>query len=296
MPICQQEWMIPADDGSRIYLKEKWREAAGRGPAVLMVHGYNGLGSLGNYDIPVKDFSGMDFLAARGYDVFALDMRGFGRSSRPEGLRVEDNVADVGVAADFICKERGEERIGLLGGSYGGPIAFTYAGRHADRVERLVLMGTPYRRMRDEGREMLKALIVMAEDRRLTYVSMPATQQPDKAVVETDPEFLKWRFEASQAHDSRVPIPPVREMLTFAAAEAVPGVVVPTLLVLGDSDIIASIEDNLALLRDLGSSEKSLVIVGNAGHSLMYETKHAYVWSLVCQGLPPVAHPPAAEN
>ncbi len=122
MPICQQEWMVPVVGESKIYLKEKWQDSTPGGPVVLMIHGYNALATLGNYDIPVKDLSGMDFLAARGYDVFALDMRGFGNSSRPEILTWEDNIADVGAAVAMIQKQRGVKRLSLLGGSYGGPI------------------------------------------------------------------------------------------------------------------------------------------------------------------------------
>lgn len=297
MPICQQEWMVPVDEESHIYLKEKWQDSTARGPVVLMIHGYNALASLGNYDIPVKDLSGMSFLAARGYDVFALDMRGFGQSSKPQDLTWEDNVADVGVAVSFIREQRRVKRVSLLGGSYGGPITLTYASRYPDLIEHLVLISTPYGEMRPEARAMFDSLVTMAEEDHSTYIAIPLTAQVDKAVVEIEQDFLKWRAEAAQKYGNRVPIGPLKEMQSFAAAKSVVmAVTAPTLLVVGDSDMGISVEDSLKLLKDLGSTEKSLVVIGNAGHSLMYETKHLYFWSIVCHGLPPVGNPLTVER
>jgi pimeloyl-ACP methyl ester carboxylesterase len=289
MTIQQRESWIQVGASDQVYLKEKWRDDAPRGPAILMIHGYNSLGALGNYDVPVKDFSAMDLLAARGYDVFALDLRGFGKSAHPGSIGWEDNVSDVHAATTFIREQRGGARVTLLGGSYGGAITYTVASRYPDLVDRLVLLATPYRAMKPEGRAMLNMLAQVAEQKKMTYIPVPASDRPDAATINSDPDVIKWRFEISQTSDLRVPIPPLREMFTFAAADAVRGVRASTLVVVGDKDFIVSIEDTLALLNDLGASEKSLIVVGNAGHGLMYETQHRYIWGLIAQGLPPVS-------
>ncbi len=291
MQIKQQEWTIPVDGEDQIYLKEKWPDSAERGPVVLLVHGFSALGHLGNYDVPVKGFSGMNLLAARGYDVFALDMRGFGQSSKPEDLTLTDNIADVHTAVAFILKERGVERLSLLGGSYGGPIAFTFASRHPDLLERLILLSTAYQRFPQEILALFQALRRTAEERGLAYVPLPVSREADPTFVETEQAFLDWRFEVSQSHDLAVPVHPLLDipLAPVEASKAVRAITTPTLIVLGDKDFGVHIEDNIAMLTDLGATEKSLVIVGNAGHSLMYETKRNYIWSLVCSGLPPVA-------
>ena len=288
MSISQKESMVPVDGDSQIYIKEKWQENTPGGPAVLMIHGYNASASVGNYDIPVKDFSGMELLAARGYDVFALDMRGFGKSSHPEQLTWEDNVNDISAAVAFIRKTRQVERLSIVGGSYGGPIAYTFASRFPDLIERLVLMCAPYRTMRPEGRAMINALITMTEQQNLTYLPGPGPREKDSGVVEPDPEVFKWRLAASQSLDNRVPVLPMKKMIAFEAAQAVPGITAPTRVVVGDRDFIVAVEDSLCLLKDLGSTEKSLVVIGNAGHGLMYETKRLYIWSQISQGLPPI--------
>lgn len=78
--------------------------------------------------------------------VVRYDRPGAGLSDRvgplPEGLEEELAVLETVVDAT------GSERVNLMGGSSGCPVAATYAARHPDRVDRLVLYGG-YTRGRD---------------------------------------------------------------------------------------------------------------------------------------------------
>ncbi|HWL95323.1 MAG TPA: alpha/beta fold hydrolase, partial [Phycisphaerae bacterium] len=49
---------------------------------VLMVHGGFSPATLA-FDVPYRDYSWMEQLAKDGFDVFAMDMTGYGRSGRP---------------------------------------------------------------------------------------------------------------------------------------------------------------------------------------------------------------------
>ena len=84
---------VPANEGERvgIYLREKATAAAaarfesGESPAgrvVLFVHG-GSVSSIPDYDLDFKDYSWMESLAAAGFDTFAMDQSGYGRSPRP---------------------------------------------------------------------------------------------------------------------------------------------------------------------------------------------------------------------
>jgi pimeloyl-ACP methyl ester carboxylesterase len=82
----------------------------------------------------------MDHLASRGFDVYLVDVRGYGRSTKPAEMlappldhapvvRTPVAVADVGAAVAFIRKRRGLDRINLMGKSWGTTIMARYIGQ-----------------------------------------------------------------------------------------------------------------------------------------------------------------------
>ena len=58
------------------------RGGPGADQVVLFVHGA-GTPAEVSFDVPYKDYSWMGYLAGAGFDVFSMDMTGYGRSSRP---------------------------------------------------------------------------------------------------------------------------------------------------------------------------------------------------------------------
>jgi pimeloyl-ACP methyl ester carboxylesterase len=102
------------------------------------------------FDLKLDGLSWMDYMAQRGYDVYLVDLRGYGRSTRPPEMsrpaadnepivRTETAVMDVGAAVDFILRRRGVARIDLLGWSWGTEIMGWYTTQNNEKVNRLVL-------------------------------------------------------------------------------------------------------------------------------------------------------------
>src|ERR1044072_9750774 len=92
----------------------------------------------------------MDYSSAREYDVYLLDLRGYGKSTRPKEMsekpeanapivRGDTAVKDISAVVDFILKRRNIPRLDLLGRSWGTTLMATYTTQHASKVERLVL-------------------------------------------------------------------------------------------------------------------------------------------------------------
>ncbi|MFQ5839475.1 MAG: alpha/beta fold hydrolase [Candidatus Methylomirabilales bacterium] len=130
--------------GVRLALWEK-RPARSRPPparTLLLVHGATFSGRV-TFDIQGKDplpYSLMDILAASGYDVFAVDLEGYGSSDHPDHpCPTEIAVQDVEATMTYLCRLRAVERVHLLGFSWGTQIAGCAAVRTPDRVHRLIL-------------------------------------------------------------------------------------------------------------------------------------------------------------
>ena len=145
------------DAGVRLHLREKrprgkkkFEDAA----ALLIVHGRMAPGPVA-YDLPVPGYSWMDYIASRGFDVFALSIRGFGESTwppemfasprgKPPAIPGKVAVRDIRAAVDFICERRGVDRLGILGRSWGTTTAPAYAAGNMTRVHKLALYAPYY--------------------------------------------------------------------------------------------------------------------------------------------------------
>jgi pimeloyl-ACP methyl ester carboxylesterase len=151
------------------------------GPAadrvVLFVHGA-GTPAEVTFDVPYKDYSWMAYLAKAGFDVFSMDMTGYGRSTRPPAMSDPCNFSkgqqaqfvpklipapcapshptpittmdsdwnDIGAVVDHLRALRSVDRVSLVGWSQGGPRAGGYAARNPGKVARLVVLAPAYTR------------------------------------------------------------------------------------------------------------------------------------------------------
>jgi pimeloyl-ACP methyl ester carboxylesterase len=152
--IVMEEFAVPAMDDPNIKLYVRNKHPVGmRSPTgdkiVLYVHGST-YPSETAFDLALNGLSWMDYIAQHGYDVYLVDLRGYGRSTRPKemGQPAESNepivrtttaVQDVSAAVEFIRKRRGVDKINLLGWSWGTTIMGWYTAQNNDKVHRLVL-------------------------------------------------------------------------------------------------------------------------------------------------------------
>src|SRR5690606_21381154 len=105
-----------------------------RAPLLLMLHGF-----------PEGWFAWRAVMPAfaRRFHVVAPDLRGYGRSDKPEGVdayRASELVGDLDAFVDAL----GHARCVLGGHDWGGPLAWAFAIAHPRRIERLVILNAPH--------------------------------------------------------------------------------------------------------------------------------------------------------
>jgi len=151
--ITMEEFMVPTPDPAiHLYVRNKHMQGVTKFPGekiVLFVHGSTYPAETA-FDLKLNGMSWMDYIAEHGYDVYMVDVRGYGKSTRPAEMdkpaadnapivRTETAVKDVGTAVDFIRKRRGVSKIDLLGWSWGTTIMGWFTAQNNDKVARLVL-------------------------------------------------------------------------------------------------------------------------------------------------------------
>src|SRR3954469_5110483 len=75
-----------------LYVREVTPSARSGAGVVLFVHGA-GTPAEVSFDVPYADYSWMAYLAQAGYDVFSMDMTGYGRSTRPMQMNDPCNLS-----------------------------------------------------------------------------------------------------------------------------------------------------------------------------------------------------------
>ena len=273
---------------------------------VLFVHGAT-YPSTVTFDYPMAGKSWMDIMARAGFDVWCVDLLGYGASDRPRELSVpaEDNppvvdteqaVADVTKVVDFILGQRNLPRLALIGYSWGTLICGDYAGQQPDKVERLVLYGaawlgtgksittgTPpgaYRLV--AAKAVLARWCIELDEAQIESLAAPAHMAVwADAAIASDPE--------SGRHDPpllRAPSGVVKDVLANNASRTPPydpgAIRAPTMIVVGEWDHETRPEHGREVFARLSNTaDRRYVMVGGATHSMLLENQRGALYRVV---------------
>lgn len=158
--LSTEEYMLPTGHaGIEVFVRNKRPEemtAFRPGRTLLFVHGAT-YPAHTTFDLPLGGLSWMDYVASRGFDVWSLDLRGYGRSTRPPEMaqppeanpplvRGETALQDITAAAAFIRQHRNVPRLVHMGWSWGSALMGRFAADNPGSVERLVLLAPAWLR------------------------------------------------------------------------------------------------------------------------------------------------------
>lgn len=261
--------------GARLRLWEKYDPGATTAGIVILAHG-SGTGGEASFDLQLPGrpaheeptFSLMDALAVAGFDVFAPDIRGFGRSTHPDGgVTTEEARDDFLAVIDYVRKERNADRVNIVAWSWGTQYAGLAVAAQPEKIRRYV----SYAQMHALSPDVLKRRERLEEFRSSPYAEIPEAGWKKRFTSSTPPElsdpamvdrFARTAFAAERA----TPNGPQIDMTTRLPLVDPAKIPVPTMIIHGQYDDVADAAGLLPFFAALPSPEKRYVIVPDAGH------------------------------
>jgi 3-oxoadipate enol-lactonase len=248
-------------------------EVAGSGPPLILLNGEGG---------NTLDWASLLPALTNRFQVITFDARGAGRSSAPPGPYTTRQLADDAAA---VLDRVGIARAHVVGLSLGGMIAQELALARPDRVDRLVLVATHARPARPDLWDAWTTFFVQAQERGLdragtvlwfmawmfTPAFMARHEQVQEAVAmwQDDPLLAPAHGRAAQGAAAR----------DHDTLERLPMIAAPTLVVVGDQDILTP----AAAARELAEGIPAAglhVLVGGA-HLALMECAEAFTDALM---------------
>ncbi|MBK8011560.1 MAG: alpha/beta fold hydrolase [Deltaproteobacteria bacterium] len=257
--------------------------------AVVMTHGA-GSPSSAIWDLRHKDYSLMRNLACAGFDTYALDVRGFGGSTKmpglktpPEGkqplVRAAETMPDVGAVVAFAQRSSNVEAVDIFAWSWGCDVAAMYASRHPKSIRRLVLFAPVYDR-RWPSRHIAKgAWRAMPKSELFAFFD---AAREEREVLEEIATGM-FRFSAENERELRLPNGPYRDIYGVdAPVWSARRIEAHTLVLRGDQDKASTAQSVRHLLRDLSRARsKRETILKGLGHFAFRERGHAALTTAV---------------
>jgi pimeloyl-ACP methyl ester carboxylesterase len=289
LPVTGSEhWTAKEAGGEKVRLF-LWRKRTLNAPkgVILFVHG-SSVSATPVFDLQIPgrpESSTMDWFARLGYDTWCVDCEGYGRSdkSRPVNADISCGADDLTAASAYILRTTGSEKLLLYGASSGGLRAALFAQRHPQRVRRLALDAFVWT---GEGSPTL------AERRKRLPQFLAANRRPiDRAFVHSiftrdhpgtsDLTLVDAFADAVLALDTSVPTGTYVDMTQNLPVIDPEKLVVPTLIMRGQWDGIASFQDLASFFEKLPNPDKQFVVMPGIAHTSTRSKNWALVYHLL---------------
>jgi pimeloyl-ACP methyl ester carboxylesterase len=276
------------DGGVKLFMFEKCAgDPAKTIGTILFVHGSSMAGQP-TFDLQVPgrpDSSVMDFFARQNYDCWCVDMEGYGRSTkdRDNNAPIAYGADDCFAAASYIEKLRGKRPLLVYGISSGALRAALFAQRHPEMVARVALDAMVWT---GQGSPTL------AERRKKLPEFQTRNRRPiDKAFIHSvfdrdhpgtaEENVIDAFADAVTALDDSVPTGTYVDMCSRLPVVDPEKITVPTLIMRGQWDGIASFEDLIAFFSKLPNPDKQFTVMPGISHASFQQKNYALVYHIL---------------
>ena len=254
---------------------------------IVFVHG-SSMASTPVFDLQIpgrEDSSLMDWFARQGYDTWCFDCEGYGRSDKTRNVNA--NVAcgadDLAAVSEYIMKLNGGKKLLTYGASSGALRTALFAQKHPERIARMVLdamvwtgQGSP---TLAERKKRLPAYL--ASNRRAIDRDMIRSIFTRDHPGTSDLGVVEAFADAVLALDNSVPTGTYIDMSAHLPVCDPEKINVPTLILRGQYDGIASFQDLAAFFERLAHPDKQFVVMPGIAHTSTRSKNYALVYHLL---------------
>ncbi|MFM9970041.1 MAG: alpha/beta hydrolase [Burkholderiales bacterium] len=279
----------------KLFLWHKSPAGAPKG-TVLFVHG-SSMASQPTFDLNVPgrpDSSVMDWFVARGFDTWCLDNEGYGRSDkkRPINFDISNGADDLTAGSEYIAQTTGAKQLLIYGISSGALKAALFAERHPERVARLALdafvwtgEGSPT--LAERKKRLPEYIAVNRRPINEAFVSSIFSRDH---LGTADDATIAAFAKAILALDDSVPTGTYVDMCSKLPLVDPAKVTVPTLIMRGQWDGIASMEDLIKFFERLPNPDKQFSVMAGISHASFQQKNYLLCYhilhSFFCQPEP----------
>ncbi len=252
-------------------------------PVLFLVHG-SSISSRPSFDLSVPghgEYSVMNTFAQFGFDVWTMDHENYGRSSRTQSNSdIASGVEDLKAGVELVMRETGQSKIHIFGESSGGLRAGAYAMTRPEHVDRLVLAAFTYK---GEGSptltERAKQLdYYRTHNRRLRDRDMIRSIYTRDKAGTSDPALAEFVADQELKFGDQVPTGTYLDMTSHLPVVDPAKVLSPVLLIRGEYDGIATVEDLLDFYKQLPSGDRQFAILPGMAHSVVSGLNRQLFW------------------
>lgn len=286
-------WANKGDVKLALYRKRLGAPSPGETPrpVLFLVHGSSN-SAQSSFDLTVPgqgEYSIMNVMARAGYDVWTMDHENYGRSSQTQGNSdIASGVEDLKAGTELVVKETGRQTMHMLGVSSGAIRAGAFAQARPHVVDRLVLVAFTYKAMDSP------ALKKRAE--KLEYFRTHNRRLRDREMIRSifsrdgHPEFYhpavaEALADAELIYGDQIPTGTYLDMVANLPLVDPAKVTVPVLLLSGEHDGNATLDDLYDFFKALPNGDKQLVVLPRVSHSVTYANNRHLYWHAVTQFL-----------
>ena len=272
----------------RLFLWEKYAgQPSAKVGTVLFVHG-SSMASQPTFDLTVEGrpySSVMDWFAAQGFDTWTVDMEGYGRSTKDRDIYcdIANGADDLAAASAYILDKRDCGPLLVYGISSGALRAAKFAQMHPERVSRLALdafvwtgKGSPTLAERKKKLPQFLASKRRPIDRAFVH-SIFSRDHPDTADMATVNAFA----DAIIALDDSMPNGTYVDMCSNLPLVDPQNITVPTIVMRGEYDGIAGLQDLVDFYLALPNMDKQFSIMAGISHASFQQKNYLLAYHIL---------------